>query len=292
MDIIRLIRPLQWVKNLFVFIPMFFAGQIENPVLWKHGIIAFIAMSFIASSIYCINDIIDAEENRRHPHKRMRPVAKGSVTPAQAGLMSGIMTLTGFSFLLVMMSGMEGLRVATILLAYYFLNIAYCLYLKQMAIIDVFCIGIGFVLRVFTGGVSCDIWVSPWLVCLTFLLTIFLAFAKRRDDIILEEKTGTMARKSSSTYNLPFMNMTLGLLGAITMVCYIIYTVQPEVEERMGTEWIYLTSIFVLSGILRYLQIAIVEQLAGDPTKVLLKDRFIQGCIVAWIISYLVIIYL
>ena len=284
-------RPWQWVKNLFIFLPMFFAGQMGEVGYWVSLAWTFLAMSFVASSIYCINDILDVEENRQHPRKRNRPVAKGSVSKTRAALVAAGLVVIGIGVLFITLPSAIAVSVAVLMIWYWVMNIAYCLWLKRIAIVDVFCISIGFVLRVFIGGYACSIWVSPWLICLTFLLTLFLAFAKRRDDLIVGKREGIAVRKSSASYNLPFMNMTLGLLGAITMVCYILYTVQPDVEERLGTSWVYLTSIFVLAGILRYLQVAIVDEKAGDPTVIMLKDRFIQGCLLGWILSYMLIIY-
>lgn len=291
-EVIKLIRPWQWVKNLFVFLPMFFAGQMGNVGCGVASMMAFFVICLVASSIYCINDIVDVEENRCHPRKCNRPVAKGTVSVVQAAVISVSLVIVGFGILFLSMPLRLALNIGAVVLAYYLMNIAYCFWLKRLAIIDVFCIGIGFVLRIFMGGIACHIWISPWIVCLTFLLTLFLAFAKRRDDLILRNKKGVSVRESATQYNLTFMNQTLGLLGTMTVVCYILYTVQPEVVERLGTPWVYLTSVFVLAGVLRYLQIAIVDEQSGDPTAILLKDRFIQGCVIFWGISYLVIIYL
>lgn len=291
MEIMRLIRPWQWVKNLFVFLPMFFSGRLADSVCWLEGFAAFFAMSFVASAVYCINDILDVEENRLHPRKKFRPLAAGTITVGCAWTVCAIMIVLsggivcfGFTY-----GSLE--YVSSVIGAYLILNVAYCIRLKKIAILDVFCIALGFVLRLFLGGVACGIWVSPWIVCLTFLLTLFLAFAKRRDDVLLNEE-GIASRKSVSGYNIAFMNQTLGLLGAITMVCYIIYTVQPEVETRFGTSSLYFTAVFVLAGILRYLQIALVNEKSGNPTSILLHDRFIQICVAGWILSFLLIIYL
>lgn len=292
MEIVRLMRPWQWVKNLFIFLPMFFAGQLGEIGYWFSLSWVFLAMSLVASSIYCINDIVDVEENKRHPRKRDRPVAKGSVSKTQAACTSAVLVVGGTGLIFLTLPSMIAVSVAVLMMGYWVMNVAYCLWLKRIAIVDVFCISVGFVLRVLIGGYACSIWVSPWLICLTFLLTLFLAFAKRREDLIISAKDGVSVRKSSASYNLPFMDMTLGLLGAITMVCYILYTMQPEVEARLATEWVYLTSIFVLAGILRYLQLAIVREEAGDPTEVMLTDRFIQGCVLLWILSYAMILYL
>ena len=126
---------------------------------------------------------------------------------------------------------------------------------------------------------------------MTFLLALFLAFAKRRDDVVIYQDTGVSARKNVNRYNLEFMNQTIGIIASITMVCYIMYTESEEVVERMHTQYLYATSVFVLAGIVRYLQITIVDVKSGSPTKVLMKDRFVQLCIIGWILTFILILY-
>ena len=157
------------------------------------------------------------------------------------------------------------------------MNIAYCLRLKQIAILDVSIIAIGFVMRVLAGGMVVDIWVSHWLVLMTFLVTFFLALSKRNDDYRIYEQTGIKPRVSITGYNKTFINEATAIVGAVTLVCYIMYTMSPEVIERMGT---------------RYVQNMIVFGLSGSPTKSLVKDHFIQFCILGWLASFFVIIYL
>lgn len=289
-SIIQLIRPQQWAKNMFIFVPMFFSGNIFNPDYWNRCIFAFITFSLVASSIYCINDIHDVKSDRTHPKKRFRPVASRAISIVQASVISIILLFAAYALILSDITPLKG--ASYIISAYVMLNLAYCFYLKRFAIIDVFIIATGFVLRLVLGGTVCQIWLSPWIVCLTFLLSLFLAFAKRRDDVILRESKGIVARKNILSYNSEFMNQTLGIIAAITMVCYIIYSVSPDVELRLGSHYIYITSIFVLAGILRYLQIAMVFVKSGSPTKILLKDHFIQLCILGWILSFLIIIYI
>lgn len=172
------------------------------------------------------------------------------------------------------------------------MNIAYCVRLKNVAMLDVFIISIGFVLRVLAGGIACGIMLSHWLILMTFLLALFLAFAKRRDDVVLYMETGVVPLKNVNRYNLDFMNQTITVISAVTLVVYVMYTVSDDVMERFGTHYVYLTTIFVLAGILRYMQITIVDVRSGSPTKVLLKDHFVQACILGWIISFLLIIYI
>lgn len=289
--ILKLIRPQQWLKNSFIFLPMFFAGRLTYVYCWGQSLWAFLAFSFIASAIYCINDIKDVEADRKHPRKCHRPIASGAITVNTAIVITIIMTILSYLIFFTELTSSLWGGVGVISL-YLVLNLTYCFGLKQYAIIDVFIISLGFVLRLALGGIVCDIWLSPWIVCLTFLLALFLAFAKRRDDVLLHEQEGILARKNIVRYNSEFMNQTLGILASVTMVCYIIYSVSPDVEMRLGSGYIYITSIFVLAGILRYLQITIVDRRSGSPTKILMKDRFIQATILGWIVTFFLIIYI
>jgi len=290
-SVIRLLRLQQWVKQLFVVLPLFFSGSLLDLWCWRQAAVAFMAFSFMASAIYCLNDIRDIEADRRHPKKRFRPLAAGEISVRGAyALMAALVAVSlGICFC---SDTAQALPLMCIVCFYFVLNVAYCLKLKQYAIVDVFIVSLGFVLRVVAGGIACNTWLSPWLISMTFLIALFLAFAKRRDDVVLHEKTGRVTRRNTERYNLDFLNQTLGIIGAVTMVCYIIYTVSPEVETRMGSRHVYITSLFVLAGILRYLQVAIVDYKSGSPTKILLRDRFIQGCIAMWILVFIIIIYL
>lgn len=290
-EAIRLLRPQQWLKNGFVFLPMFFGGQLLNEQSWIDSIITFVAFSFVASAVYCLNDIKDIEADRFHPRKCKRPLASGNVTVIQGISLLVLSLAISFS---IALSGLreKNVEVALIVGLYFVLNVAYCLKLKQYAIIDVFIVSFGFVLRVVVGGVACSIWLSPWIITMTFLLSLFLAFAKRRDDVVLHQSGRPVTRPNTLRYNLDFLNQVLGILASVTIVSYIIYTVQDNVIERMGSEYIYVSAIFVLAGILRYLQLAIVDSRTGSPTKVLCKDRFIHLCIAGWIATFFILIYL
>ena len=290
-SIIKLIRPKQWIKNTFVLMPMFFGGTLFKGNNLIEGIIVFFAYSFIASSVYCFNDIIDVEADRQHPVKCNRPVATGAISmPMAYGLMFLMFVLSMATLLLL--PSETYLKVTAILLAYYVLNMAYCAKLKDYAIIDVCIIAFGFVLRLLAGGFATGITLSKWIVLMTFLLTLFLSFAKRRDDVLRMNETGEAPRKNTIRYNLTFINEAITITAGVTLVCYIMYTVSPEVVQNFHTDYLYLTSIFVLVGLLRYIQIAVVDKKSGDPTKVILRDTFTQLVVLAWGLAFLVIIYL
>lgn len=290
-NLLKLIRPKQWIKNTFVLMPMFFGGTLFKGNNLIEGIIVFFAYSFIASSVYCFNDIIDVEADRRHPVKCNRPVATGAISmPMAYGLMFLMFALS--MAMLLLLPSETYLKVTAILLAYFVLNMAYCAKLKDYAIIDVCIIAFGFVLRLLAGGFATGIVLSKWIVLMTFLLTLFLSFAKRRDDVLRMNETGEAPRKNTIRYNLTFINEAITITAGVTLVCYIMYTVSPEVVQNFHTDYLYLTSIFVLVGLLRYIQIAVVDKKSGDPTKVILRDTFTQLVVLAWGLAFLVIIYL
>ncbi len=290
-NIIRLLRPQQWIKNLFILVPLFFGGALFDLHALCQGLVAVLAFSLAASSVYCYNDIVDADADRQHPVKCRRPVASGAISTRQAyGLMALMLVLSAGVTLLIDVRNM--LYVQTVIAFYYVLNMAYCSRLKQYAIIDVCTVAFGFVLRLLAGGLATDIQLSKWIVLMTFLITLFMSFAKRRDDVVRMNETGQAPRKNTSRYNLTFINQAITITASVTLVCYIMYTVSPEVTEHFSSPYLYLTSIFVLLGLLRYIQIAVVDQKSGDPTKIILHDHFTQLIVVLWGLSFLFLIYL
>ncbi len=286
--LMRLIRPKQWIKNGFIFVPLFFGGELFQVDALLAGLIAFFAYSFAASSIYCFNDIYDVDADRRHPVKCHRPIASGAITIRQAYCLMTLMLIFSMGTSLLLGSW----KTMGIILFYWCLNLCYCMKLKQYAIIDVCIVAFGFVLRLLAGGMATGVVLSKWIVLMTFLITLFMSFAKRRDDVLRMEKTGEAPRKNTSRYNLTFINQAITITASVTLVCYIMYTVSPEVIERFHTDNLYLTTVFVLVGLLRYIQIAVVDQQSGDPTKVLLRDRITQFIVVCWLAAFLFIIYI
>lgn len=290
---IQLLRIQQWIKNLFVFLPLFFGKHLLDVALWIPCICVFLAFSFASSGIYCLNDICDAKIDKLHKEKCIRPIASGTISKKQAYNLLSICWFLSFACVLPFYyKKLEVMTIsASIILLYLIINIAYCLNLKHCGIIDVFIIAMGFVLRVVMGGIVTQIDLSHWIVLMTFLLALFLAFAKRRDDVITYEDSGMKLRKNINHYNRLFINQALCIIASITMVCYIMYTVSDEVVNRIGSKYLYTTSVFVLAGLIRYLQVTVVDEKSGSPTKVLINDRFIHGCIVAWIFTFAYFLY-
>lgn len=289
-NLILLIRPQQWIKNFFVFLPFFFGGHLFESKSFLASMVAFISFCFAASSIYCFNDIHDVADDRRHPKKCTRPIASGAVSIKQAYGIMILMFLLSIASLIVLPSNL--FKTAAVIVIYYVLNIAYCAKLKQFAIIDVCIVAFGFVLRILAGGEATGIALSKWIVLMTFLLTLFLSFAKRRDDVLRMNATGKAPRKNTIRYNLTFIDQALTITGSVTLVCYIMYTISSDVSDRLHSDYLYLTTVFVLLGILRYIQIAVVDRKSADPTKIALKDRFIQLDVLAWLVAFLFILYL
>ena len=293
-NVYTLLRPTQWLKNIFCFIPLFFGRHIFELDYLFPCFLAFMAYCFAASGIYCFNDTFDADVDKLHPVKSKRPVASGAVSKLSAYAIAAGCFAISFAIVCLgqLISYSSMLPVLGVLVFYIVMNIAYCVRLKHFAIVDVFIIALGFVLRVLIGGWATGIVLSHWLILMTFLLALFLAFAKRRDDVVMYENTGVMARRNVNRYSVQFLNQAISIIASITMVCYIMYTVSPEVTERFHTSYLYVTSVFVLAGIIRYLQITIVDVKSGSPTKVLIRDHFIHACIAGWLFSFLIVLYL
>jgi 4-hydroxybenzoate polyprenyltransferase len=280
-------RPRQYIKNIFILLPLFFAGQIADMVLILNAVVAFVAFSLSASAVYIFNDYEDIKEDRKHPKKKYRPLASGLISKNTALLLMIILFIISFT-LMVMIS----LKALVILSIYVVLNIIYSLRLKRIALLDVTIIAIGFVLRLFVGSFAYEISLEIWIVIMTFLLALFMALAKRRDDVLIFVKTGSKMRKSIDGYNMQLIDGAMLVMASIVVVSYILYTTSQEVIEKFQSENLYLTTLFVIFGVMRYLQLTIVEKNSGSPTEILFKDTIMQINLVLWISSFVWIIYL
>ncbi|MCW3465704.1 decaprenyl-phosphate phosphoribosyltransferase [Chitinophaga nivalis] len=287
MQYLYLLRPKHWAKNAFLFIPLFFAGEIFNWTKVQHVMVAFVSFCLIASSIYIINDYRDIEADRKHPKKCKRPLASGAVSKTAALVMFVLCIVAGMALALSIKQ-----KFAFVVSIYFVLNLLYTYGLKDVSILDIIILATGFVLRIKAGSVASHIAVSEWLVIMVFLLALFMGIAKRRDDVLIKLKSGEEMRKAAKGYNLDFMNVMLSLVAAVIIVAYLMYTLSPETEQRFNTYRLYYTCLFVIGGLLRYLQITYVENDTGSPTRILYKDRFIQLTILLWVLSFYVIIYL
>ena len=300
MELIRLLRPKDWAKNLFLFVPLFFSGQLQRWDFYPRLLLGVICFCCIASALYTINDYRDIEDDKKHPEKSKRPLASGSVPKTLAIIIALLLIVAGFALAYFIED-----KFLFVLSIYFFLNLAYSFGLKTVPILDIIIVSIGFVLRIKGGAVIANIGLSEWLTIMVFLLALFMAIGKRRDDVLLKQSHGIDMRRAVKGYNLEFLNVALGLVCAVIVVAYFMYTMSPDVQNRIasigrregetgigGIYRLYYTCLFVLAGILRYLQIIFVQGDAGSPTKILYKDRFIQISILLWIASFYFIIYM
>lgn len=285
-NILKLIRVHQWTKNLFIFAPLFFSGQILQIEKLTTAILGFICFCGIASSVYILNDLMDYEKDKTHPSKRNRPIASGEISKLNAIILFFFLIISVFIF-----SFQLNVFFFLVILFYFILNILYSFGLKHISLVDTFIISIGFVLRVSAGGVLTNVPVSHWLYIMTFLLALFIAIAKRRDDVLILNQTGSEMRTSIKGYNLEFITSTISILCATLIVSYLLYITSNEVVARFEGKHPYISTIFVILAILRYLQITLVLEKSGSPSKILLKDVFIQVVILLWILFFITIIY-
>lgn len=281
----RLLRTRQWVKNAFVFFPAFFAQVLLAWDVFIPVLIGAILFSLAASAIYLFNDLRDVEQDRLHPVKCNRPIAAGEVPLALIPWASGalaIISLVG-AYLLEP-------RFAVVLGAYLLMNLFYSLGLKRVAILDVTIVALGFIFRVHGGAILAQVPNSHWILLVTFLLALFIALAKRRNDLV-QAGGGKGLRTSLNGYNLRFVDAAMVVLAALLVQSYIMYTMSEEVMVRLGSERLYITSGIVVVGVLRYFQLTLVEDRSGSPTQLVFNDRPTQLIILTWVLSFVLILY-
>lgn len=287
-ELLRLLRPHQWIKNGVVFLAMIFGGRLLDANCWLSTFWAALSFCLASSAVYCLNDVMDCRYDREDPVKCKRPVASGMVKKSEAlalGACAAIISMLLPIFTLPWS--------CTVIIAVYLaMNVLYCMVLKNIVLIDVMIVALGFVLRVVIGGLAADIWLSQWIIIMVFLLALFLALAKRRHEVVLVARSEKeQGRKSVVGYTLPFLNSSLSMLGAVLIIGYILYTLQPKYGKGPDSEYLYITALPVLFGILRYLQLTIVENRSGNPTKIAYSDAPLLVAGMVWLISFILIIY-
>jgi len=288
---LKLLRVEQWVKNLFVFVPLFFSGNIKNIDLLSKSVFAFIIFSLAASVVYILNDYNDIEADRKHPEKRRRPLASGAISKSTAiGILMGLMILDIALVFVAQAYFHENLwKFATIVGFYFVMNLAYTFKLKHVPIIDISIIAIGFVLRVLSGGYITGISISQWAILLTFVLALVLAIGKRRGELINAQVSGK-TRRALDGYNVQFADIALSISVTLAIICYLMFTLSPEVQAKFH-ERVFYTVIFVVFAFLRYLQQTLVYNRTESPTKIVYRDRYIQITLILWVAAFLIQIY-
>ena len=280
-----LLRIHHYIKNLFIFLPLFFALKITDFNLLFETFISFISFSMLASSVYIFNDLVDFKNDQIHPRKRNRAIASGLVKHNFAYI-----TIIILLALSLTISYLINRNVFIIFLVYGILNIFYSLYLKKIALLDVCTLAIGFILRLMVGSFTTNIHLSMWIVIMTFLLSLFLAFGKRRDDIIIYKETGISSNNSKNNYNIKFLDSAMNLMAGVVIVSYINY-ITSIISDGDKNQYLYFTAFFVIIGILRYMQLTIFFNKSANPVKILFTDYFLQIIIFFWGITFWFLLY-
>jgi 4-hydroxybenzoate polyprenyltransferase len=282
--VIRLLRPHQWLKNAFVAAPLFFTPERLSAAAVERVGLGLIAFCAVSSAVYIFNDALDREADRAHPLKRLRPLAAGTVSLPAALAAMVVLLVAGLGLALWLAPAF-----AAVVVLYLAVNAAYSLGLKHLSVVDVMAIALGFVLRVYAGGILIDVRPTVWIIACTLLLALFLALAKRRDDLV--KGVGDEHRQSLGGYTLGFVDTSIGVVLSALLVSYLLYTAAPENIHRYHTDQLYWTAPFVIAGILRYLQITLVEERSGSPTLVALTDRFLLIAMAGWVVVFAWLIY-
>ena len=280
-------RPAHWTKNVFVLAPLIFAQMVHRPETVVRSLLAFVAFCLASSTVYIFNDYLDQSEDRKHPVKRLRPLAAGTVSGAAALALAAILAITCLAI---------GWRLGSGFLAvtalYLVLNLLYTQWLKHVVILDVMIVAIGFVLRVLAGGLAIGVEVSAWLLLCTIFLALFLAFSKRRHELLLLLGEAQEQRKVLMHYSPAFLDQMINVVTASTVVSYALYSISPETVQRFHTRSLVYTIPFVLFGIFRYLYLVYQQPNRLNPTEAVVRDLPSLVNILLWVLVVVATIYL
>lgn len=283
----RSLRLRQWAKNLFVLAPLVFGRQLGSPDVLVRGLLAFLAFCFASSAVYLMNDVRDREEDRKHPLKRLRPIAAGTLGVGTAVAATVVLAATALAAAWYL-----GGSFSVVLGSYLLLNLLYTFRLKHVVILDVMSISLGFVLRVMGGAEATGLEVSSWLLLCTIFLSLFLAFSKRRHELTLLSGAATEQRKVLDQYSPAFLDQMINVVTASSVVSYALYAVAPETVEKYHTQHLVYTIPMVLFGIFRYLYLMYQKPGAKNPTEAILEDPPFLINILVWGLAVVWILYL
>lgn len=291
MQYLKLLRPKQWSKNLLVFAALLFATKIQDPRSVMLAVMAFFAMCLVSSAVYVANDLRDIEKDRAHPKKRLRPLASGKVKPA-AGIVVGLLCVV---FAAALLWGMGFVPPAdmtpvknsfAVVIVYVILQIIYNSGAKAIAVLDVFFIAMGFVLRAVLGAAAIQKPISAWLLLCTGALALLLGFSKRRHEYIWQGDKRTESRKSLAGYSKESLDVLVAMSATAAALTYGIYALQSQTAQMHHA--LFLTTIFVVYGVCRYVLIVFVDNEGGEPETLLLKDKHVLGSVVLFIVVALI----
>ncbi len=279
-------RPAQWAKNLFVLAPLVFGGLLLSAGAVTRALLAVVAFCCASSAVYLVNDLRDREEDRRHPLKRLRPLAAGTLKVSTAVAAVAVLGAAALGIAVWL-----GRSFAAILVAYLLLNLLYTLWFKHMVILDVMSISLGFVLRVEAGAQAMRVEVSRWLFLCTTFLALFLAFSKRRHEITLLANDASGQRPVLDHYSPAFLDQMINVVTASSVVSYALYAVAPETVEKYHTQDLVFTIPLVLYGIFRYLYLMYQRPGARNPTEAILRDPPFLINMALWSLAVVWIVY-
>jgi 4-hydroxybenzoate polyprenyltransferase len=280
-------RPHQWTKNLFIFAPLLFGRKLTESSAIFDSLIAFAVFCLLASGLYIFNDWLDIDEDRAHPQKRLRPLASGVLPVAAAVAFAGFLCIIAFALAAVFIN----LKFLLIAGVYFALTLAYCLVLKRKIVIDCMTIAAGFVLRVIGGAFAVGVVPTHWLIACAFLLALFLAFTKRRQEILTLQENAAAHRAVLNLYTIEYLDKVNNILIGAAIVCYALYTVAPETVARFQTDWLIYGTGFVIYGMFRYLALVKDAGNGGSPTRLLLRDRPLALTVAGWAFYNAAVIY-
>jgi len=284
-QILKSMRPQQWLKNLFIYAPIFFSQNIfEVPLLIK-ATVAFITFCILSGALYTFNDLKDIEEDKQHPQKSKRPLALGKLKKSTAVI--SIIILTALAFV---SAGIINKEFLAICLIYCGLQIAYSIWLKHVIILDVFVVAAGFLIRVVAGGLAIDVSLSSWLLICTTLLALFLAMSKRRHELVLLEDNAHNHRSILREYSPYLLDQMIAVVTASTLIAYSLYTISTETITKFGTRKLIYTIPFVLYGIFRYLYLVHQKSEGGSPEALIIKDKPLLIDIFLWVMTVALIL--
>lgn len=283
---LRLMRVYQWTKNGLVLMPLIFAQQLLNPTAVVKSLFAMAAFCLAASATYIINDIRDLQNDQTHPVKCRRPLPSGEVSLHVAVFLALLLITSAFT-----VASFLNYSFFAVLCGYVALTLSYSLALKNIFIVDVLVVAIGFVIRAVAGAIAIEVVFSNWLIVCTMFLALFLALGKRRGEIVLLEDEARVHREVLHHYTTAFIDQMLIIVAGGAMITFTIYTCSAEVVARIGTDKLYVTLPFVLYGLARYLWL-VERNEAGDPSQVLLNDLPMCLVVVLWAVTCIVIIYM
>jgi 4-hydroxybenzoate polyprenyltransferase len=289
--LLKLMRPSQWIKNVVVLAGVVFAGRLEQPDFALRALLAFAIFCVLSSGVYVFNDLLDVENDRRHPEKKSRPIASGEVGKSSAVGLAIMLELLGLAAAFAL-----GPHLGRVAAAFLTVNVLYTVWLKRHVIIDVMAISISFMIRAIAGvevlrDLDPTVDLSAWLLLCTFFLALVMSFGKRRSELLLLEHSAKQHREALGEYSVELLDTIIAMMTSAAILAYAIYTIWPETASKLGTDKLVYTVPFVVYGFLRYQFLVRERGLGGNPSEILFRDGALFASVVAWMVAIVGILY-